>query len=101
MVTERGDEQEGFFIGLIEDGESLEGFDGIEGSELVDFFPVECLTKKDLFRCRIREAPDHAGQNTLKGEQGKSTIRLFVYFEVLATKRAEFRDVAGLVGSMD
>ena len=35
---ECGDEQEGFFIGLIEDGDPLEGFGGIEGSEFVELF---------------------------------------------------------------
>jgi hypothetical protein len=69
VVSECGDEQEGFFIGLIEDGEPLEGFGGIEGSEFVAFFPAQCLTKEDFSGCLVREAPDHAEKNTLKSEQ--------------------------------
>ena len=76
---ECGDEQEGFFICLIEDGEPLEGFDGIEGPESVALFPAQCLTKEDFFGCRVREAPDHAVKNTLKDGQGKPGIRFFVY----------------------
>ena len=77
---EYANDQEGFFIGLIEDGEPLEGFDGIESSEFVAFFPAQCLTKEDFFGGRVREAPDHSLKNTLKSEQEKPGVRFFVYF---------------------
>jgi len=75
--VECGDKQEGFFISLIENGESLEGFDRIESPEFVAFFPAQFLTKKDFFGCLISETPDHEQENTPKSEQGKHWIRFF------------------------
>ena len=72
---ECGDKKEGFFIGLIEDGEALKGFDGIESPEFVAFFPGQVLTKKDFFGCCICETPDHEEENTPKSEQEKYGIR--------------------------
>lgn len=81
---ECGDQQEGFFIGLIEDCESLEGFGGVEGSVFVAFFPAQCLTKEDFFGSGVREAPDHTENNTPKREQGKPGIHFSVYLCIRA-----------------
>lgn len=59
MVVESGDEQEGFLIGLVEDGKALEGFDGVEGSELVEFLAAQIRAKEKLFRNGIGKALDH------------------------------------------
>ena len=69
--------KERFFIGLIEDGETLKGFDWIESPEFVAFFPGQVLTKKNFFGCCICETPDHEEGNTPKSEQGKYGIRFF------------------------
>lgn len=43
VVMEGGDEQEGFFVGFVEDGETFEGSDSIESSEFVGFFSAQFL----------------------------------------------------------
>ena len=59
VVVKGGNEQEGFFIGLIENGKTFEGFDGIEGSELVDFFSAQFLAYEKFFGGGVCETPDH------------------------------------------
>ena len=66
MIVEHGDEAEGFFIGLVEDGELLEGCDGVEGSELVDFPSAHFLAEEELFSESVGEALNHGEINTLK-----------------------------------
>ena len=59
VVVKGGNEQEGFFISLIENGKTFEGFDGIEGSELVGFFSAQFLAYEEFFGGGVCEAPDH------------------------------------------
>jgi hypothetical protein len=82
VVVEEGHEQEGFFIGFVEDGEPLEGFDGVEASQFVDFLAVEFLTEKELFRCHVRKTLDHGRKNTPKGERGEVKDPVFCSSDV-------------------
>ncbi len=79
VVVKGGKAQEGFFIRLIENRETLEGFDRIEGAELVGFFPAEFLTKEQFLRGGVCEAPDHKRENTPISEPFKREISLLVF----------------------
>ncbi len=68
------DEQEGFFIGLIENGETFEDFDGIQGSELVGFFSTQFLAIEEFFGGAIREALDH--KKKIHQSANKSNLKL-------------------------
>lgn len=59
VVVEGGDEQKGFFIDLIEGCKALEGFDGVESSKLVNFFPAQVFAKKEFLNEGVCEALDH------------------------------------------
>jgi hypothetical protein len=56
VIVECRDETENFFIGLVKNGESLEGFDGIECSELVDFPSAHSLAEEEFFGEGVGEA---------------------------------------------
>lgn len=71
VVVEEGHEQEGLFIGFVQDGQPFEGFDRIEIPQFVDFLPVQRLTEKQLLRDDVRKALDHLRENTPKGELGE------------------------------
>lgn len=68
MVVKCWNEPEGFFIGLVEDGQPLEGFNEVEGSEFVDFLSAHFFAEKKLFSESIGEALNHREINTPKSE---------------------------------
>jgi len=46
VVVEYGDEAEGFFIGLIENRQPLEGFGGVEAAEFVELSSTQFLSEE-------------------------------------------------------